>query len=114
MKTPGKPAVPLSVAVKYIIKERDKYKEKLEQLAPYTKSLEKRLADAAEPYEHKIKSLEGDIKQLRKENDAFRKGYKETTWYANMVKEIQRLRQENKDLWDAVNKYHLTVRNDKC
>ena len=108
----GKPAVSLQAAVKYLIKQRDEYKAKLDKLIPYTKSLEQQLKEAAEPYEHKIKSLEGDLKHLRKENATLHKGYKESDWYANMVRDIQRLRKENKELWEAIQRYHIAFKQD--
>ena len=98
--------IPLEAAVKWLIRERDRYRDKLDELIVYTKSLERELKEGAEPYEHKIKSLEGDIKSLRKENAALRKDFKETEWAKGIVKENERLKLANRDLWKKVNEFN--------
>lgn len=84
--------VPIEAAVKYIVRDRNKQKDKVGQLTEYAKKLEA-----------KIRQLEGDMKHLRKENAAFHSDYKKSNWYQNLTKTITDLRTENKALWRRLN-----------
>jgi len=71
--------MPVSVAFKLLIKERDYYKEQ-------------------------AKKLEDEIKALRKENMALVHDYKESNWYKQRETRIRRLELENRDLWKQLSK----------
>lgn len=109
--------VPLEAVLKYIKKSRDEYKEKLETLIPYAKSLEERLSSLTEEYEalkqafeeNKVSKAElGLVKCIKNENDAmraelssFRKDYKATQWYKQMKEDRNKVYEQNKKLRSA-------------
>ena len=105
-----KPAVPLSVAVKWIVKDRDKYKEKLEQLIPYTKQLEAGRSKRIEELESEVARLRNkldkknrDYEALVSENAAIRRNYKESGWYRDLMERNAQMRQTITTLRKALN-----------
>ena len=98
----GPEKIPLEAIVKYVAKERDKYKEKMEQVAEYAKSLEAqnaRLVDANAT--------------LRKDNAALRKGFKQSEMYVSMKRRIERLGKQNRDLWAQLARQTMEERNGR-
>ena len=107
--------IPIEAAVKWLIRERDRYKEKLEQLIPYTKSLEKKLFDKEREIEQehdslltkqdkRITELTNQRESLKAELEAFRSDFKQTQWYIQLDGDRNRLRKENKALRKALNR----------
>lgn len=106
-----KPAVPLSVAVKWIVKDRDKYKEKLEQLIPYTKQLESGRSQRIEELQNEVLRLKNrlekknrDYEALMAENTALRRGYQDSEWYRSLQENNKQLRQTITNLRKALNR----------
>lgn len=106
--------IPLEAVLKYIKRERDKYKEKVEILTAYSKSLEakiKNLASKESDLEKALKevatlkaelearkALVSENKMLKNENEfmkselrAFREDARKTAWFAQAEEERQRL-----------------------
>lgn len=106
--------IPLEAVLKYIKRERDKYKEKVDILTAYSKSLEQRVKSLAskEPDLEKAvkeianlkaqlearKALVSENKMLKNENEfmkselkAFREDARKTAWFAQAEEERQRL-----------------------
>lgn len=105
-----KPAVPLSVAVKWIVKDRDKYKEKLEQLIPYTKQLESGRSQRIDELQNEVLRLKNrlekknrDYEALMAENTALRRGYQDSEWYRSLQENNKQLRQTITTLRKALN-----------
>lgn len=113
--------IPIEGVLKYIKRERDKYKEKLETLVPYTKSLENKLKEltarnltlegALKDYNEqkklikRIGVLEQEKEMLIKENSALIKDFKQTDWYKQLKDGKKKLRRENKALKQALNRF---------
>ena len=113
--------IPIEGVLKYIKRERDKYKEKLETLVPYTKSLENKLKEltarnlalegALKDYNEqkkltkRISVLEQEKEMLIKENSALIKDFKQTDWYKQLKDGKKKLRSENKALKQALNRF---------
>lgn len=113
--------IPIEGVLKYIKRERDKYKEKLETLVPYTKSLENKLKEltarnialdgALKDYNEqkkltkRISVLEQEKEMLIKENSALIKDFKQTDWYKQLKDGKKKLRRENKALKQALNRF---------
>ena len=94
--------VPLEAAVKYLIKERDELKAKLDILVPYTKKIEADLKSRqdfvyAECWKE-INALTAERDQLKAENIAYRKDFKTSNWYNQLHGNLEKLRAENKFL----------------
>jgi len=104
--------VPLEGAVKYLIKERDHYKEKLEQIVPYTKSLEQKLSDTESRHEKQVAVYKELVKNLKKENEALRKDYKKSDWFAGIDEERINLRRKVMELQGALNRLLVKERQD--
>lgn len=108
------PQVPISAVLKYIVKDRDKYKAKLDQLIPYAKSLEKKVQDLEKEIDGLNKRLKENevkkadlamMKQTMNENEfmkeelrAFRRDFKETAWFKQMDDDRKRMREALKKL----------------
>lgn len=113
--------IPIEGVLKYIKRERDKYKDKLETLVPYTKSLENKLKEltarnltlegALKDYDDqkkltkRISVLEQEKEMLIKENSALIKDFKQTDWYKQLKDGKKKLRNENKMLKQALNRF---------
>lgn len=113
--------IPIEGVLKYIKRERDKYKDKLETLIPYTKSLENKLKEltarnltlegALKDYNEqkkltkRISVLEQEKEMLIKENSALIKDFKQTDWYKQLKDGKKKLRNENKVLKQALNRF---------
>lgn len=98
---------PLEAAVKWLVKERDRYKEKLETLIPYTKRLEADLRAIREEKDKErqkeLQALEKRLKQaneraerLERENSALIKDYRQSGWF-KQIEENQRKRKAERD-----------------
>ena len=106
--------IPIEGVLKYIKRDRDKYKEKLETLVPYTKSLEAKLKEltarnltleeALKDYDEmkkiakRVRVLETEKEGLIKENSAIISDYKTSEWYKMLKEDRRRLRKQNKEL----------------
>lgn len=95
--------IPVEALLKYIVKERDKYKQKLETLIPYTKGLEARLADNDKKHEETVTKMERqferkcrEYEELYKEVVTMRRDYKESAWYRDLHEESRKLREKIK------------------
>lgn len=101
--------VPIEAVLKYIVRDRDHYKAKLEQLIPYTKSLEQKLKDNETELlaqaSARIKELQSQRDQFLEELSAFREDNKQTAWYIQLEEDRKRLRKENKALRKALNAF---------
>ena len=113
--------IPIEGVLKYIKRERDKYKEKLETLIPYTKSLEAKLKEltarnltlenALKDYNEtkkiakRVSVLELEKERLIKENSAIIADYKQTEWYKQLKDGKKKLRKENVLLKQALNRF---------
>ena len=83
--------VPIEAAVKWLIKERDRYKEKLDTIVPYTKSLEVRVRDLEKLIEglgdcpmKRIEKLEKENRRLIEEKTFLIQDYQKSDWYKSM------------------------------
>jgi len=94
--------VPLEAAVKYLIKERDELKAKLDILVPYTKKIEADLKSRQDfvyaEYWKEINALTKERDQLKAENIAYRNDFKTSNWYNQLHGNLEKLRAENKFL----------------
>lgn len=82
--------VPLEGVLKYIKKERDKYKEKLDVLKEYTKLLEEKFNKALKIIEEK----DAEIEALKEENKSLRTDVKNTKLWqdfkaSNRIKDLK-------------------------
>ena len=116
--------IPIEGVLKYIKRDRDKYKEKLETLVPYTKSLEAKLKEltarnltleeALKDYDEmkkiakRVRVLETEKEGLIKENSAIISDYKTSEWYKMLKEDRRRLRKQNKELKILLNRYLAT------
>ena len=105
--------VPIEAVVKYLVKERDAYKEKLDTLVPYTKRLEARLrdmeaavdatrADEVRKMEKTIERLERENKRLVEEKTNLIMDYHKTEWFKSMQRAQTRRADTIKHLRDAL------------
>ena len=94
--------VPLEAAVKYLVKERDELKAKLNILVPYTKKMEADLKSRQDfvyaEYWKEINALTAERDQLKAENIAYRKDFKTSNWYNQLHGNLEKLRAENRHL----------------
>ena len=64
------PDVPLEAVLKYIVRDRDRYKEEMEQVAEYAKLLELRISEMAVSQEKMVAELnarhEAQVNAMRK------------------------------------------------
>lgn len=103
--------IPLEAAVKYLVKERDGYKAKLEKLIPYTKMLEQGKSERIQNLEQEVKKLRTRLdrknlayEEIMKENYALKRGYKDTQWYASMQESLRYHRTIENTLRNALNR----------
>lgn len=107
--------VPVEAIVKYIKRERDQYKEKLDKLVPYTKQLEAWSSNMEKniraEYESQIQSLSKRLEnqmvenaRLLKEKTALIMDYHKSEWYISMQKQNKRRNDEVKHLREALNR----------
>ena len=91
--------LPLEAVLKYIKRDRDKYKAKLERLIPYTKSLEERLERASDARFNELIKENVNLKSandgLKKENAALRAEYRKSGWFIGLEKRDAALAKEN-------------------
>lgn len=109
-------AIPTYVLLKYITAERDKLQAKLNELVPYTKSLEQKLDKVC--YE--------DVVKLKKENEGLRKqldnavleaktlrdDYRLSDWYAQLQANCDKAKSEAKRLKNHIKE--LAVQCREC
>lgn len=106
--------IPIEAAVKYIVRDRDGYKAKLDQLIPYTKRLEARvkemeqqldivsLADIKE-MEKTIDRLTRENKRLTEENTNLIFDYHQSEWFKGMQRQHQKRQGTIKNLRISLN-----------
>lgn len=105
--------IPLEAVLKYIVKERDRYKNKLEILIPYTKSLEQKVKSHEKNIElvKQCKELEDKLKvatrlneDYRAELKALKSDYKTSEWYLDTRRQMTQQRTRIRELSIALNK----------
>ena len=101
--------VPIGAAVKWLIKERDEYKRKLDILVPYTKKLEKRVKELEEYIDklgdqplNRIKSLEGENRKLKEEKSNLLHDYQKSDWYRNLQMQTKKDKERIKRLKEGL------------
>ena len=110
--------VPAETIIRYITRERDRFKQKLAVLVPYTKSLEKRLRaqqeeredrhdHEIEKYEKRISVLEKTIERLTTENSNLIKDYRNSEWFKSLERANKQRRAEMKTLREALNRVNV-------
>lgn len=103
--------VPVEAVLKYIIQERDNYKEKLHSTVEYAKAREKYLREEKKReiesrdvqikrLEQKVKSLEGQVQKLMIDNGMLVNEYKKSDWY-------KQLHNKNKKLQEKVGQWRM-------
>ena len=110
--------VPIEAVLKYIKQDRDKYKAKLDQIVPYTKSLEQKVKilqrelDKYDGYPEQMREIRKENERLVKENyrltkeneialrelKAFRTDYRESEWFKQLSENRERLKKTNRRL----------------
>ena len=134
-KAGDNPQIPISAVLKYIKKDRDDYKSKLETLTDYTKELERRVKDLEgiirirdeeiltleqKLSENEVSKAEmANLHQLKKENEfmhaelsRFRADYRETSWFKQLYEDKRRLMESNRKLKRAMNQLLVTHKVD--
>lgn len=98
--------VPIEGVLKYIKRERDKYKQKCETVSAYAKQLElalknisneriKELESEIKSLNSKLASANNDRENLKAENKALRNDFRTSTWYANLMDSKEKKNKEN-------------------
>ena len=116
--------VPIEAAVKWLIKERDRYKEKLDTIVPYTKSLETRVRDLEKLIEglgdcpmKRIEKLEKENRRLIEEKTFLIQDYQKSDWYKSMQvrvnKKDERIRHLRESLLEAMVKLNEYEKGNK-
>ena len=107
--------IPIEAAVKYLIKQRDGYKAKLDELIPYTKRLEVRVRDMEKQIESigvsdlkeiakKIERLERENRRLKEENGNLIFDYHRSEWFKGMQRQNQQRQRTINELRIALNR----------
>ena len=105
--------VPLEAAVKYIVRERDRLKEKLDTIVPYTKRLEAELAalrdekvlerdKEIQALSKRLASAEEQIKRLLHENSKLIKDCRKSDWFKQIEVAHKRRQAEKNALRDTL------------
>ena len=96
-----KPAVSLQAVVKYVVKERDHYKEKLAMVTAYAKKLEAEkeqenadLHQEVSRIRERLERKNKEYEDLYRENAALKKGYHDTQWYQSLMNLNKQLREK--------------------
>ena len=116
--------VPIEAAVKWLIKERDRYKEKLDTIVPYTKSLETRVRDLEKLIEglgdcpmKRIEKLEKENRRLIEEKTFLIQDYQKSDWYKRMQvkakKKDERIHHLRESLLEAMVKLNEYEKGNK-
>ena len=116
--------VPIEAAVKWLIKERDRYKEKLDTIVPYTKSLETRVRDLEKLIEglgdcpmKRIEKLEKENRRLIEEKTFLIQDYQKSDWYKSMQvkakKKDERIHSLRESLLEAMVKLNEYEKGNK-
>ena len=99
-------SIPTESLLKYIVKDRDEYKRRLDMLVPYTKSLEAELeryrAVCPPDGMASMKDLALRAELLKEENKALRKDYKTSDWFKQLTRQSKKLQEENKRLKSTI------------
>jgi len=112
--------VPLEAAVKYLVKERDLYKRKLNYIVPYTKYLEAELRDidkGKKKEENKelatalrrVDVLEAEKKRLIEENTALIKDYRKSEWFIQLKKRYDKYKSERDAIRQRLNEAYCRL-----
>ena len=91
--------VPIEGVLKWIKKDRDDLLEKLNQIIPYTKSLEE-----------KVKSLELQNLKLQKQISERQKEITKTPEYVSINTRYTKLKHENRDLLNKIGQLYLKIK----
>lgn len=83
--------IPLEAVLKWIKKERDSYKAKLDRLVPYTKSLEQR-----------NRELEIENTRLRKENSGLASDITKSTIYKGLMERYVKVKRDKETLLEKL------------
>ena len=83
--------IPLEAVLKWIKKERDSYKAKLDRLVPYTKSLEQR-----------NRELEIENTRLRKENSGLASDITKSTIYKGLNERYVKVKRDKETLLEKL------------
>lgn len=100
--------IPLEAVVKYLAKERDNYKQRLDQIVPYTKSLEEKIRRYEECFEKAsedpkdVSFLKTQLLLIKTENRMLIKEYKKSNWYKSLEGKINKVCMENLSLRRAL------------
>ena len=86
--------IPLEALLKYIKADRDAYRSKLDELIPYTKSLESQNKD-----------LRKEIEVLRKEKAALMREVTRTDVYRGLLERYTRLKRDKEVLLEKLAKH---------
>lgn len=106
--------IPLEAAVKFIVRERDNLKRKIEILVPHTKSLEKRLkAYENELGEETPAAIRLRAEELKRENRSLKNDYKQSTWYKDLKRKLDRLTKENNHLKQRISELMTEYHEEK-
>lgn len=116
--------MPIEAAVKWLIKERDRYKEKLDTIVPYTKSLETRVRDLEKLIEglgdcpmKRIEKLEKENRRLIEEKTFLIQDYQKSDWYKSMQvkakKKDERIHSLRESLLEAMVKLNEYEKGNK-
>ena len=117
--------IPIEAVLKYIKEDRDKYKAKLEQLIPYTKSLEARIKELEKGHSSDITELQQKITKLKTKNmlltqekTALIEDLHSTEWFRNLMqsnadktRRIKTLQNSVCSLIDEINKLKQNTEN---
>ena len=98
--------IPLEAAVKYLIRDRDIAKEKLEKVAKYAKQLESERGY----WDKEIERQKQENEALREENEYLRKEVKESALWKNMKLQIKAIQAKNKELKATIERLYAEMR----
>lgn len=112
--------VPLEAVVKYLVKERDQLKRKLNYIVPYTKHLEAELRDidnGKKQEENKelaaalrrVKTLEAEKQRLIEENSTLIKDYRKSEWFTQTKKKYDKYKEERNALHIRLNEAYCKL-----
>lgn len=112
--------IPLEAVVKYLVKERDQLKRKLNYIVPYTKHLEAELRDidnGKKQEENKelaaalrrVKTLEAEKQRLIEENSTLIKDCRKSEWFVQTKKKYDKYKSERDALRIRLNEAYCKL-----
>lgn len=112
--------VPLEAVVKYLVKERDQLKRKLNYIVPYTKHLEAELRDidnGKKQEENKelaaalrrVRTLEAEKQRLIEENSTLIKDCRKSEWFTQTKKKYDKYKEERNALRRRLNEAYCKL-----